>query len=397
MAFLGFLTPKLVDRFSEGDPDRAGVAYAVNVTGCILGPLVAGFLLLPYTEERFALAILTLPWLFTGMLFTLRPSREEGSPSATRWAYRAISVSLMLATAVGLTFWTQSYVERAAGAVVRRDNTATVVAVGQGRNKWLVVNGVTMTSLTPITKAMATFPLATLDHPPQSALVICFGMGTTHRSMLSWGIDSTAVDLVPSVPALFPYFHADAEELLRSPKSHIVIDDGRRFLERTQSQYDVIAIDPPPPIDAAGSSLLYSREFYTAAKKRLRPSGILAQWYPGGDRTTTAAIARSLHDSFPYVRAFGSFTGLGVHFLASKQPIPIRTASELAQRTPARAAADLVEWDPGVTAEQQFQELLKREVPIELVISFDKDAPALQDDRPINEYALLRSMGVHLY
>ena len=43
---IGFLTPMLVDRWSGGDPDRAGRAYAVNVVGCILGPLLAGFLLL---------------------------------------------------------------------------------------------------------------------------------------------------------------------------------------------------------------------------------------------------------------------------------------------------------------------------------------------------------------
>ena len=43
--------------------------------------------------------------------------------------------------------------------------------------------------------------------------------------------------------------------------------------------------------------MLYSREFYAAAKMRLRPDGILQQWYPGGaDRETTAAIARSLKE-----------------------------------------------------------------------------------------------------
>ncbi len=59
--FLGFLTPRLVDRFSEGDPNRAGAGYAVNVAGCILGPLFAGFLLLPYIDERYALVTLALP------------------------------------------------------------------------------------------------------------------------------------------------------------------------------------------------------------------------------------------------------------------------------------------------------------------------------------------------
>jgi hypothetical protein len=86
------------------------------------------------------------------------------------------------------------------GRVVRRDNTATVIAFGQGMDKRLLVNGVGITALTPITKAMAHFPLAFLDHPPRKVLVICFGMGTTFRSLLSWGEPTTAVDLVPSVP-----------------------------------------------------------------------------------------------------------------------------------------------------------------------------------------------------
>src|SRR5207247_6275351 len=63
-----------------------------------------------------------------------------------------------------------------------------------------------------------------------------------------------------------------------SPLSHIIIDDGRRYLERTEEQYDVILIDPPPPVEAAGSSLLYSEQFYAAAKRRLRPGGILEHW-----------------------------------------------------------------------------------------------------------------------
>ena len=247
-----------------------------------------------------------------------------------------------------------------------------------------------MTVLTPITKMMAALPLASLNHVPQNALVICFGMGTTHRSMLAWGIDSTAVELVPSVPALFSYYHADAPNLLSSPHSHVVVDDGRRFLERTTDQYDVIVIDPPPPIGAAGSSLLYSKEFYAAAKKRLKPNGILVQWYPGGDQATGAALSRSLGESFLYVRAFGSFEGWGVHYLASRQPIPIRTPGELALRMPANAAADLVEWGPFSTPEQQFAAVLKNEIPVDWLMGMDTVVPALTDDRPINEYGLLR-------
>src|SRR6202140_636987 len=64
---LGYLTPMLVDRWAAGDPARAGKAYAVNVLGCILGPLLAGFLLLPWISERWSLVLLSLPWLMFGI------------------------------------------------------------------------------------------------------------------------------------------------------------------------------------------------------------------------------------------------------------------------------------------------------------------------------------------
>ncbi|MGC2615825.1 MAG: hypothetical protein WA354_17455 [Terracidiphilus sp.] len=55
---------------------------------------------------------------------------------------------------------------------------------------------------------------------------------------------------------------------------------------------------------AAGSSLLYSRDFYEVAKERLEPGGILAQWLPSGDAAVQASVARAIEQSFPYVRVF---------------------------------------------------------------------------------------------
>src|SRR5262249_27079695 len=208
---------------------------------------------------------------------------------------------------------------------VLRDSTANVIASGSGMDKELLVNGFGMTSLTTITKIMAHLPLAFLERAPKNALVICFGMGTTFRSLRSWGIPVTAVELVPSVPRMFSYYHADANTILASPLSHVVIDDGRRYLERTSEQYDVITIDPPPPLAAATSSLLYSKDFYAVARRRLHAGGILQQWLPTDsdeDAVDVAAVARSIRDSFPYVRAFSD--DFGIHFLGSNHPLPLR-------------------------------------------------------------------------
>jgi hypothetical protein len=200
------------------------------------------------------------------------------------------------------------------------------------------------------------------------------------------------VELVPSVVTVFPYFHADAEKIERSPLSHIVVNDGRFYLERSPAMYDVIVLDPPPPVEAAASSLLYSKEFYAIARQHLRPGGILQQWYPMGpnDPPILASDAKALKESFPYVRVFRSVEGWGYHFLASDSPMPSYSAATLASHLPPRARADLVEWGPASNAQDQFSRVLAQELSVDDLIRRAPHVPAMQDDHPVNEYYLLR-------
>jgi spermidine synthase len=378
----GFLTPMLVDRWSGGDPDRAGRAYAVNVVGCILGPLVCGFVLLPLVGERWAVLTLALPWIgmafssrYGGRLVTFRRGLAYGIP--------VLALCIVLAT--------RDFENQFPIRWVSRDSTATVIACGVGKERRLLVNGMGMTYLTPMTKMMAHMTLASLDHTPRSALVICFGMGTTFRSVSTWGIPTTVVELVPSVPRLFSFYHADAAQVMALPFAHVVIDDGRRYLERSPVKYDAIILDPPPPVQTAGSSLLYSQDFYTVAKERLQPGGIVQQWLPAADLATKAAVARALKDSFPFVRVFAGFEGGGWHFLASDRPIAVRSAAELIARMPAAAVSDMMEWGPAATPQQQLNLLLDRQTTVDNLIALAPSTPALTDDRPINEYFMIRT------
>jgi predicted membrane-bound spermidine synthase len=387
---VGFITPAMLDRYSRGDPDRAGTGYAINIVGCVLGPLVSGFLLLPLAGERLALCAFALPWFLVGLKYRPRFILSFRNLAASPSVLSSCVLTLAsVAVAVSSKGFEQQYEPRE----VRRDSTATVVATGSGMGKRLLVNGVGITSLSPITKMMVHLPNAFLPHPPQNGLVICFGMGTTHLSMLSWGIHSTAVELVPSVPELVTFFHPNAAPLMASPLSHVVIDDGRFYLERSSEQYDVITIDPPPPVEAAGSSLLYSTEFYGIVRGHLRPEGILQQWYPGGSLAVTSSVARALRESFPYVRAFNSVEGWGIHFLASMSPIPNLSASQLARKLPPDAARNLMEWGPASsTPQEQFQIVLGHELSLADVVAEDPHVATLQDDHPVNEYFILQRL-----
>jgi len=382
-AILGYLTPMLIDEYATGNPKGAGRAYAINVLGSIVGPLAAAYWLLPSLGEKWSMLLLAVPIVALFVLAERAHSQAWSVSRTTTWAAVAGSVIVCLLSSNIEDF------AIAKGAEVRRDHTATVISSGSGMQRRMLVNGQSITELTPITKVMAHLPLAYCPQQPESALVICFGMGTTHRSMLSWGIRSTAVELCPSVRDSFPYYFDNAQEIMKNPKGRIAIDDGRRFLKRTSEQFDVITIDPPPPVTAAGSSLLYSVEFYELAKERLKDQGVLQQWFPSGSQITYQAILRSITNAFPHVKVFyGSEGGklVGRHILASRHPFATLSPEQMIEKMPASARRDLLEWTPEADLKSRVAQILSLEIPEHLLLLNPDESIIVTDDRPFNEY-----------
>jgi spermidine synthase len=389
-ALLGYLTPGLIDEYAGGHPGPAGEAYAINVLGCILGPLFAGYILLPWVSERAALMILSLP--FWGFYL-------YGWKSLPAWQRLVSSLGAGALAAYALLSPNDfpAVVARYSRSVeLRRDYAASVISADPFGDKVLLVNGTGMTSLLPVTKFMVHLPLVMHKAPPRSALIICFGMGTSYRSALSWDIDTTTVELVPGVVQAFGFYHADAARVMRNPRGHIVVDDGRRFLRRTREKFDVIVIDPPPPVETAGSSLLYSAEFYDLAKQRLNRHGIVQAWFPGGEWLTTQAVLRSCYKSFPYVRCFHSVAGGGMHMLASLDPIEVPPPEQLLARMPARAQNDLLEWADTRDLPEYVGRVFVREIPVGQILNPNPEIQ-ITDDNPLNEYFLLRQLRWYQY
>jgi predicted membrane-bound spermidine synthase len=392
---LGYLTPKLIDQISQGNPNEAGRAYAINIFGGILGPLLAGYFLIPGFGVKLTLVLLAIPY---GVLFLYSTNSNEVSKSFN-WV---IGIAGTFASIVSVFFITTSELPTGIGKgfLVLRDSTATVVAFGEGMKKRLLVNGIGITHLTPITKMMAHLPLSIRKRKPESALIIALGMGTTLRSAASWGIDVKCVELVPSVVEALPYFFEDASSVLSQPNVEVIIDDGRRFLNRTQKKYDAIIIDPPPPVEAASTSLLYSREFYKSLAEHLKKDGIVQHWFAYGEKKIFEAVVRSLVDVFPYIRVYKSLEGWGFHFLASMEPFQTPSSKDSVSRLPTMAKDDLVEWAKGkelfndLEREKQVEEYFnlsfENEIPVELLLNQKDKSIFISDDRPYNEYFFLR-------
>ena len=109
----------------------------------------------------------------------------------------------------------------------------------------------------------------------------------------------------------------------------------------------------------------------------------------GRESLTVVAIARSLHEKFPYVRVFQSFEGWGYHFLCSLQPIILPAPDVFASRLPLKAKTDFIEWREDRDPQSFYQAVIDGEIPIETLLSMKEDV-RITDDRPYNEYFLLR-------
>ncbi len=377
---LGYLTPQLIDKCSSGLPGIAGKAYAINSIGCIVGPMVASYILLPQLGARLGGLLLALALI----VLALKVVWQGTLPKARRLLWTA---TLAAGLGVGV-FVCGSYEEpRIGGAQTYRDYAATSLLWGHGETAELIINGRRIALIRPWVKMESHLPIVLHDSPVKSVLVICLGMGTSFRSAMSWTPDVTVVELVPGVKKGLPYFYPDTVPNL----DKIVVDDGRRYLKRANRMFDIITIDPPPPIEAAGSSLLYSKEFCQQLHAHLNPGGILQLWFPSDERAVLAATVSSLKESFANVRAFQSSEGWGYHLIASDKPIVIPDEQTLRSLLSAAVLADLGEGSEGKDKEDPptlLMRVLQSEVPVQEILAGKQGD--LTDDKPINEYCLIR-------
>jgi len=116
-------------------------------------------------------------------------------------------------------------------------------------------------------------------HPnPQTVFIAGGGEGATLREVLNHksvkkavmvDLDSQVVDLCRR---FLPSFHKGSFD---DPRAEIHHTDARKYLEDNAETYDIAIIDIVDPLEAGPACLLYTREFYTLIKKRLKKNGIM--------------------------------------------------------------------------------------------------------------------------
>jgi len=90
------------------------------------------------------------------------------------------------------------------------------------------------------------------------------------------------------------------------------------------------------------------------------------------------------------VKVFRSIRHWGYHFIASDWPLETPSIEQVMARMPPSAVRDLLEWEPQRQARELWQDVLNQEVDINKLVPEWRFQLAVTDDRPFNEYFVLR-------
>lgn len=139
---------------------------------------------------------------------------------------------------------------------------------------------------------------------PRRAFVIGYGTGITVGELASLESieEVTVAEISAGVIHAAPLFDFANGNASTSPKVRVVRSDAYRALLRTDDRFDVIASAPSNPW-VTGIEMLFSREFLRAARDRLTPGGVYAQWFQQYeiDDDSVALVLRTYASVFEHV------------------------------------------------------------------------------------------------
>ena len=203
----------------------------------------------------------------------------------------------------------------------------------------------------------------TLVHPamlcnpePKQAFIGGGGEGGTLREVLGHKSVKrvTMVDLDSEVVALcreyLPNHHKGSFD---DPRTSLIHQDARSYLQNTSDYYDVIILDLVDPLEGGTAALLYTQEFYAIAKARLNPGGVLVtQSGPAGLLNYTecfTTIFNTLGTVFDHTTAtqvhIPAFQTLWGFTIASDTPFPEASEDEVDAQIASRLASTLKYYD----------------------------------------------------
>jgi len=360
---------------------RVGVFYFANLGGAILGSAAAGFLLIPLLGTRGSLVALAALYALAGAALQAVCARRW--PMVTGFAVvSAVAFLLQMPSVPDPLEVAHRRIYLGRPVIWQAEGMQTTVAVAGGLgNRVMYLDGHHQANDTPnmvfIHQRIGLLP--TLVHPnPRRALVVGLGGGVTPGAMTRYpGLTLDVVELSAGVAAGAAYFDHVNASLLTNPNVRIRMDDGRNFLQRVRTPYDVITADAIVPTHA-GANNLNSVEYFRLVRGALAPDGVVLHWNGGHTQAQYTLILKAFSEAFPHTTVWAD----GSLMVGSMQPFRLSRSriEALLARPDTRDALERI-------SAPTFDALVSRlRAGPDDVRAFVRDTPVLSDDRPLLEY-----------
>ena len=333
VTLLGLVSPfaiRLVTKEVGRSGKTSGSLYAISTLGSILGAFLPVLWLIPAFGVRRTLLIFGVI-LFAASLLGLR----------SRWrpAFSLVLIALVLPLGP---------LKNIPDLIYEQESLYNYIQVTQlpdGTRELILNEGQAIHSIYyPNPKTVLTgwywdyflaAPYFNAGFTPQKlhrVAIIGLAAGTiAHQFTKVYGqVSIDGVEIDPSIVDVGRKYFA-----MNEPNLHVHIQDGRTYLETTQAQYDVVAIDafqqPYIPFQ------LTTREFFSTIRSHLSSTGVVAlnTAHTTHDYRLVQAFVNTMSKVFPSVYVFDVPGTFNTEIMATVQPTSITTLRQnLAQFTP---------------------------------------------------------------
>lgn len=322
---------------------RVGALLTWNTLGAVAGTLFTGFVLMPAVGLRNAFAVLALVLGFVALVIALRRFWLAGMGGAL--VACGLAVALFVAGGEGwrnvmssgvfrireTQFQPQLMAMRKAHMKIlfyedAPDATVTVEQVDgviAPSSIGLRINGKpdAGTWLDMGTQYLVSHLPMMVKPDAKDVFVLGIGSGITAGAVLDYPVKhiDVAENCEPVIRAARTLFGPWNNHVLDSPRTTTWCEDARTVLKLRTNKYDVIITVPSNPW-TAGIGSVFTREYYELAASRLKPDGIVAQWFQVYETQDDIVelVLRTFGSVFPYMEIWDS--GSDIILLGAKHP-----------------------------------------------------------------------------
>ncbi|MGQ9647468.1 MAG: fused MFS/spermidine synthase [Thermodesulfobacteriota bacterium] len=323
---------KIYAQTTRQDASSVGKVYVLETVGSIIGGLGVTFLLIQYFNSfEIAFLISLMNASISAVLLWPTPGSYKHPVQTFLWILSAL---LSIVFAFSLLPQTSSTIHRFSVRsqwkelqVVHYENSiyGNITVTKRGEQYTFFTDGVPSIT-TPIPDLASIedfvhFPML-FHEKPESILILSGGAGGMIQEILKHPVTHVNyVELDPLLLKLIQKFPTPLTQTeLTDPRVKIHYTDGRFFVQRVRDRFDLIFIGLSAPQELQ-TNRLFSSEFFSSAKRKMNPDGIIVLSLPGSLtyispelRDLNACIIETLKRTYQTVRIIPGDTNL---YLAS--------------------------------------------------------------------------------